>query len=293
MEFVGIDLAWGERARTGLAAVGDAGRLTASGVARSDDEIAAWLAAYAPRAEVIAVDAPLIVPNASGQRRPENLIGRAYGRYGASAHTSNRSKPQFDPPRAARLATRFGWDIDPTAERSTPRCIEVYPHAALVGIFELPQRILYKKGPDRRTGFDQLATLLESVDVLDLAHAPRWAELRATIGSPRPGDLDRIEDEIDAVVCAHVAWLWHHKRASLHVYGSLADGYIVAPPPPSHPADLKRQGVGKARTTVAPLAVAGLSTEATAALTALAASNGVSVGEQARQLIEEGLARRP
>lgn len=170
--FVGIDLAWGERASTGLATVDAEGRLTASGVARTNDEIDAWLAAHAQH------------PDASGASRP--------------------------------------------------LCIEVYPHPALVGLFELPQRILYKKGPDRRPGFEQLAGCLESIGQLQLDKSERWQAIRAIIAAPRPGDLNRIEDEMDAILCAHLAWLWRHLRSALHVYGSVAEGYIVAPPPPTH-----------------------------------------------------------
>lgn len=50
--------------------------------------------------------------------------------------------------------------------------------------------------------------------------------------NPGPGEFDRVEDELDGIVCAHLAWLWHRRRSALHVYGSYAEGYIVAPPPP-------------------------------------------------------------
>jgi Holliday junction resolvase RusA-like endonuclease len=57
-------------------------------------------------------------------------------------------------------------------------------------------------------------------------------ELSRIIADPGPGDLTRIEDELDAILCAHLAWLWHHRPEGLKVYGSLEDGYIVAPPAP-------------------------------------------------------------
>jgi predicted RNase H-like nuclease len=57
--------------------------------------------------------------------------------------------------------------------------------------------------------------------------------LRRIVAAPQRGDLTRIEDEIDAILCAHLAWLWHRHPESLQVYGSLAEGYIVAPPPPT------------------------------------------------------------
>lgn len=232
--FVGIDLAWASRNRTGLAVVDDSGRLLASAAVRSDDEIDAWLAELAPAPTVVGVDAPLVVPNATGSRPAERLIGSAFGRFGASAYPSNRSIPWFDPPRAELLAARHGWSVDPgrATDRGVPVCLEVYPHAAMIGLFSLPRRILYKKGPDRRAGFLQLVAHFETIRELRLDESPRWAEIVRLVETPARGDLTRIEDEVDAILCAHVAWLWHHRREALQVFGTLAEGYVVAPPPP-------------------------------------------------------------
>jgi predicted RNase H-like nuclease/Holliday junction resolvase RusA-like endonuclease len=245
--FVGIDLAWGPRARTGIAVVDDAGRLVQSGAVRTDDEIDRWLRTSAGDVVVAAVDAPLIVPNETGQRRCETEISRAFWRYKIGAHSSNRGRAEFNPPRAAILADRFGWSVDPASHGSVeaPVCIEVYPHPAMVGLFGLTERIIYKSGPSRAEGFAQLVQHLASIDELRLSEYPRWAELCRVVADPKPGDLTRIEDELDAILCAHLAWLWHHRPDSLQVYGSLEDGYIVAPPPPAiaePPAhDLSRQ----------------------------------------------------
>ena len=240
--YLGIDLAWKGTNRTGLAVVDQQGALVASGAVRADDEISRWIADHVADPVVVAVDAPLVVPNLTGQRVAEREIGRAYGRYGAAAYPSNRGNPLFDPPRAETIARAHGWAVDPdaTVGAGIPVCVEVYPHPALVGLFELPQRVLYKKGTDRRSGFLQLLDLLESIPELALVDHPRWQELVAIVADPRPGDLTRIEDEIDAILCAHLAWLWHHRRGALQVYGSLAEGYIVAPPPPTHASTLAK-----------------------------------------------------
>jgi predicted RNase H-like nuclease len=232
--FIGIDLAWGTRARTGMAVVDDAGRLVECGVVRTDHEIDEWLRTFAGDVVVAAVDAPLVVPNETGQRRCETEISRAFWRHKIGAHSSNRSRAEFDPPRAANLADRFGWSVDPASHGSVeaPVCIEVYPHPAMVGLFGLEQRISYKSGPARADGFAQLVQHLASIGELCLGEHPRWAELSGVVADPKPGDLTRIEDELDAILCAHLAWLWHHRQESLQVYGSLQDGYIVAPPPP-------------------------------------------------------------
>lgn len=232
--FVGIDLAWGSKARTGLAVVDDEGRLVESGAVRTDDEIDEWLRAHAREIVVAAVDAPLIVPNETGQRRCETEISRAFWRHKISAHSSNKGRVGFNPPRAAALAERFGWSIDPAGKAAvgTPVCIEVYPHPAMVGLFGIPERIAYKSGPGRAAGFIQLIEHFASIDELRLSESPRWVELSRIVSDPRPGDLTRIEDELDAILCAHLAWLWHHRPERLKVYGSLEDGYIIAPPAP-------------------------------------------------------------
>lgn len=232
--YVGIDLAWGSRNRTGLAVCDHSGRLVASGIARTDEQIDAWLEEYAARPVVIAIDAPLVVPNLTGQRPCENEMARHFGRFKASAHVANRSRPWFDPPRGEVLAARHGWSLDPSLAPSPeqPLALEVYPHAGMVGLFDLPERVLYKKGPDRPGGFARLVTLFETIPELALGKSERWRELAAIVSAPGRGDLTRIEDELDAVFCAHLAWLWVHRPGVLRTYGSIDTGCIVAPRPP-------------------------------------------------------------
>lgn len=131
-----------------------------------------------------------------------------------------------------RLAKRFGWLVDPDAPTHGDAgvCIEVYPHPAMVGLFQLSYRLDYKNGNDlrRSPGFALLVKHLESITGLELDGNRRWEQLKRTLAAPAPGDLNRAEDELDAILCAHLAWLWHHRRESLHVYGRAEDGYIVA-----------------------------------------------------------------
>ena len=237
---VGVDLAWSTRARTGLAAVDAAGAVVASTSVRDDDEIDVWLADLPEPVVNVAIDAPLIVTNATGMRECEKLVGRAYGRYDASCHPSNRGRSYFDPPRAETLAKRHGWQTDPhhVASAAVPGAIEVYPHAAMVGLFRLGRTLKYKNGliAPRRLALLELLNHVEGIDSLALAAYPRWRQLREIVeAATRPFMLDQVEDEIDAIVCAHLAWLWHIEPSQLQVYGDGVDGYIVAPPPPTDP----------------------------------------------------------
>lgn len=242
--FAGIDLAWGRRARTGLAVVSAEGALLASASVHTDAEIADFLAPYADTLATVAVDAPLIVTNPTGQRPCEREIGAVFGRYGAGAYPANTSNLHFNPPRAATLAAAMGWNTDPAhaGRPGAPGCIEVYPHPAMVGLLSLPYTIPYKAKKRRDLGSLHAAyeVLLDSMEhhlqELELPRSERWTQLRTIAASPgRKVDLQRIEDEVDAIVCAHLAWLWSQRPDALRVYGDVRSGYIVAPPPPEHP----------------------------------------------------------
>ncbi len=260
---LGIDLAWAQRGRTGLAVVDATGRLLASTSVRTDDEIATFLAPHLTRDTVVAIDAPLIVPNATGSRPCEKELGAVFRPYDAGAHPANTSHPWFDPPRGATLADCFGWDLDPRTVpfSGTPVAIEVYPHPAMVSLFGLGRILPYKNKRGRTLESLRCAVveLLDHVDrvlgpTLGLATSDRWAEIRAAVpAATRKVDLRIVEDEIDAILCAHLAWLWGRRDPHMEVFGDVEGGYIVTPGRPTvPPAHRLPQPTRPGRTTVAP-----------------------------------------
>jgi predicted RNase H-like nuclease/Holliday junction resolvase RusA-like endonuclease len=221
--------------------VDGSGALVESANVRTDEQISSWLGRHASSLVTVAVDAPLIVLNATGMRPAKKLVGASFGKYDASCHASNTSKAYMHPPRATTLAQRHGWSVDPAHVGSAeePACIEVYPHPATIGLFGLGRILKYKGGElgVRRVAFIILLDHIEAIPTLGLGSNDRWAEIRSVASnSPRQFQLDQIEDEVDAVLCAHLAWLWHTDCSALQVYGDVEAGYIVAPPPPTHPA---------------------------------------------------------
>lgn len=235
---VGMDLAWGPRNKTGLAAVDERGALVASATVQDNDEIVAWIERHAPRMGVVAIDAPLVVANVAGSRPCEQLIQAAFGRFDAGGYPSNTSNPHFDPPRALTLANRLGLGIDPAAPRREHVAIEVYPHPAMVGLFELGRTLKYKR---KKQGFTaqhaetvRLLDLMEGLEALRLRSSVDWARMRDAVEkSATAGSLGKVEDEIDAIFCAHLAWLWAQRSPLLRVYGDVDLGYIVAPNEPT------------------------------------------------------------
>lgn len=243
--YAGLDLAWSARNASGIAVVDAAGRLLQSATVRSDDDVAAWLAPHLDHLAVVAIDAPLIVRNPTGSRPVERELTRAFRHVDAGTYPSNRANPLFDPPRAETLATRFGWRA--TAERPEPNggaygstavAVETYPHPAMVTLFGLDRVIPYKPRPtrslaDRHRSLGVLMTHLEAVEPLALRTSEPWPRLRgAHDRATRAVELKRLEDELDGIFCAHLAWLWGTGSTALTAWGDDVDGFIVAPPEP-------------------------------------------------------------
>jgi predicted RNase H-like nuclease/ppGpp synthetase/RelA/SpoT-type nucleotidyltranferase len=238
MHYIGVDLAWGEVKPTGLAVLDGAGRLLHVSAATDDDSILDALAPYVGGDCLVAIDAPLIVVNATGNRPAEAALNRDFARFQAGAHPSNTGKPEFaDQPRGARLASRLKLDMDPRSGRAR-RAIEVYPHPATIALFGLGQTLKYKNKPGRdldrlRSELLVLIGLLEGLADADppmSLDSEAWRELRTGVeNAARKSDLRVVEDQVDAVVCAYVALFAHRKPTRTTTYGDFATGYIVTP----------------------------------------------------------------
>ena len=235
---VGIDLAWGMRARTGVCVAED-GRVVASSTVVDDDAIVAQVPSGPC---VLAIDAPIVVRNATGRRTCDAEVSRCFGPYHAGAYPANRSIPWLREPRAGRLADRLGAVLTPGSARRPDRrvALEVYPHAAMVVLFGLERILPYKRGRGRtlavrRAAFERLCAGLEQLAdaevPLDVSTGPRWPALRAAVaGATIQADLNRCEDELDAHVCAYVGLL--HARGSRGrtcVVGDPDGGQLVVP----------------------------------------------------------------
>ncbi|HET7668452.1 MAG TPA: DUF429 domain-containing protein [Mycobacterium sp.] len=235
MYFVGLDLAWGEKKQTGVAAIDSDGRLLHVGIAQDDASIIDAVAPFTRGDCLVAIDAPLIVNNPTGYRPAEAAYNRDFQKFDAGAYPANTTNPLFNPPRAAVLASALDLDMDPGSTASR-RAIEVYPHPATVVLFGLDKTLKYKKGPfeDRQRELLKLMTLLEGLDKetprLRANRSVAWVELRRRVeAATRPSQLDRDEDAVDAVVCAYVALYWYHRPEDVTSYGDAETGYIVTP----------------------------------------------------------------
>jgi len=247
--FIGIDLAWkSTRNPTGVAVMrGDklGARLEVLSTLGPGASVADFISAHTTANTVIAIDAPLVITNELGQRTCETAIGKKYGSRDASCHTSNlRLYPDASSIvlTDALLAQGFTHVDRATTKQSGRIMAEVYPHAAMVALWDLPKTIKYKKGSvsAKRVGLSTLRSHLTTLSktVPPLLWSGVLQEVLSTDLNELVGQsLKNHEDQLDAVFCAYLAyyfWYWGWERNEL--FGNTQLGYILNPKLGSVPA---------------------------------------------------------
>jgi predicted RNase H-like nuclease len=244
---IGLDLAWSPRNTSGAAVVvGDAagGTLTDTAILGGDDEVVGYVLRHASRGPaLVTVDAPLRVPNERGRRPAEAELGRVFGRYQAGAYPANRRLlARGGHVRGETLVAALaahGFVEAPAIEAGVParQITEVYPHAAMIGLFGLLRTLKYKTRRGRSDTERQEAwrcyqhhlAALHDADPQLRGHADLLAQDAAAL---RGRALKHYEDRIDAVLCAYIAlYAFRWGTARCGTFGTLAEGHIFTPVP--------------------------------------------------------------
>ncbi len=263
MRFVGIDLAWGRRNTTAAVALSrhpHNGSLdaTAEADALTDDEAILDFVRQADDGGglVIGIDAPLDVPNETGERPVEAALRRCFGPYQAGAHPANRRLYKGDI-RGERLAERLSAEFSiqndfhfPPGDGTVRRCLEVFPHPAHIVLFGLTRTLKYKArtGRDLVTRHAEFARLVEGIRSLAQTtpslHPPDW--LLPPLSALRASALKRYEDRLDALMCAYIAaYFWHWGEGDrCTVIGDKQTGYVITPTTPALRQCLEKRPIG-------------------------------------------------
>jgi pyridoxamine 5'-phosphate oxidase len=234
MRFLGIDFGWQGKA-SGLAALewtGVALHLIDLRLLVDTAQILNWVDAMARNDTTVAIDAPIVIPNAGGMRQADKLAHSKYGRYHAGAYPASRERAYWQRTTGlsdALLERGFQHGDTMTARAPGRYQIEVHPHAATVQLNALDRIVKYKRGTlaVRRAGLERVRSLLlerlprltPSLPIPDLPPIPATGPA-----------LKALEDQLDAIMCAYVAahwWFWGPERNE--VLGNANDGYIVVP----------------------------------------------------------------
>ncbi|WP_066424257.1 DUF429 domain-containing protein [Anabaena sp. 4-3] len=238
MKFIGVDLGWKSQP-SGLCCLQlTEGKLELVDLARKDaiTHILAWIDNCVKPTEsaLIAVDAPTLIPNATGSRLPDKLTHTYFGKYHAGCYPANQSLP------FAERTINFGLELESRgfahAPEITPQTpgryqIEVFPHPAIVHLFGLERILKYKKGRINERRLELIKLYQYIVEMLPTYEPALDVGSLLPVEIPYTGaELKATEDKLDSLICAYVAaywWYWGTQRNL--VLGDRTTGYIVIP----------------------------------------------------------------
>jgi predicted RNase H-like nuclease len=235
MNYIGVDLAWGEGTatkaakETGLVIIDDSGTVLDAGWARGIDQVVEWLVAHSTPGDVIAIDAPLVVENATGIRKCEREVAQRYGQWQVYANPSNLGRPWFGGVTLRKRLEALGFVY--TDGRTPPhpdqmQFFECYPYTTLVGAPEFGyeiERPRYKRfnsalpNPAARRDFratecdellQRMSRLTDASPALNLRSHPVTAILLNERSPLVDAAYKHREDLLDAALCAWTAALW-------------------------------------------------------------------------------------
>jgi predicted RNase H-like nuclease len=248
--FIGIDLAWSARNPSGLAALRWDGAVATlveplpEALAYSVQEIADYIGKVTLwGGVVVAIDAPLTVPNVTGRRPGETELNAVFARFHAGAHPANRQRLAGYNGGKVRgeelLSLLSSLDIQHNPiivpRQQVRQAFEAYPHPAMITLFRLNRILKYKARPTishaQRLGeFQRYQHHLRNLQKAEPRVVLPRALLSETHLTKRGRALKAYEDQLDAVFCAYIAlyyWWWGTERC--RIFGDVARGYIVAP----------------------------------------------------------------
>ncbi|UFS62554.1 DUF429 domain-containing protein [Sulfurimonas sp. HSL-3221] len=219
--YIGIDLAWAEGNPSGVAVLDGEARLVAYNYAETVEAILDVVRAY-PGCRV-GVDAPMIIPNATGHRPNELQFLKTFARYGLGVHAVNTQLFEKRFKRYAGFALYEGLEAEGIGfEEGT--LFEVYPHATILALFNGGKVLRYKASAPRETRLRAMAKLQTALfEVLTLPNS-----LKTPLGTLRGKALKAEEDFLDSLVCAYTLCYAAEKRCL--TFGDAACGVLLTPP---------------------------------------------------------------
>jgi predicted RNase H-like nuclease len=244
MYFVGIDLAWSPKNLTGIAVInGDRRKavLKTSKIVLSDSEIMDFLKENLDEKAFIAIDAPLIVPNQTGRRLAEKLVGERFRKYNAGAHPANRQRlsswsGKIRGEELSDILEKAGFQHNPYIKKfeNKNKFFEVYPHPSMVVLFKLDKILQYKAKPKRDYTFrhKEFRKYQKNLKRLENSDTPLFLPdeiIRRNLNRLKGKALKGYEDMLDAIFCAYIAYYSWKNPEKCKVLGNMKKGYIFTP----------------------------------------------------------------
>jgi len=216
-------LAWGEKNLSGFCVLELSGskknsklKILNSKLIQSIETMVDEIDKYAEHQVFVGVDAPLVIPNETGNREVEKKFNKDFAHYKISMLPANRKILQKYSPtmRTQELFYRLeaqGFKRDYTSQKVI---FEVYTHATIAMLWNNHKILPYKRKKGRNTLFikEQLGIYQKYLQKVVSPHQI----LKEDIATLKGQKLKKYEDQLDAITCAYS--IYYCQNNSAHFY---------------------------------------------------------------------------
>ena len=228
--FIGIDLAWSDTNRSAVC-ICDETQIKEVKMIDSIKSIIKLISSYKSTHHItVPIDAPLKVPNDTGNRQIEKEFIKDFAKYKISMLPVNRKllEKQFGYIKGEHLRSALE-DIGFTfGLTSSYNIIEVYPHSTIAVIFNDNKILPYKKKKGRTVEDIKVALatyqgFLKKIykdDILDTD----LANFKGT-------ELKVYEDKLDSIICAYTVQYYFKNKQKCKIYSIENQEYFITPFP--------------------------------------------------------------
>jgi putative endonuclease len=217
--YIGIDLAWGEKNPSGFCvAKPQKNKLKILDIKLlyTIDEILDEILKYKDHKVYVGVDAPLVVPNESGNREIEKNFNKDFAKYKISMLPANKKLlTKYSPTiRSVVLFERLselGFKRDYEHDKVI---FEVYTHSTIAMLWNNHEILPYKRKKGRDTKFikDQLSTYKKQLSKEFYSHKVLKEDLTPFKGKK----LKDYEDMLDALTCAYAIYYCQENESKFY-----------------------------------------------------------------------------
>ncbi len=221
--FIGIDLAWGEKNLSGFCAIElppsktkQKLKIIESKLLHSIEELLQAIDKYAEHQVFVGVDAPLVIPNETGNREVEKKFNKDFARYKISMLPANRKiLKKYSPTMRSEMLYNSlksrGYERNYNANKVV---FEVYTHSTIAMLWNNHKILPYKRKKGRNTQFikEQLEIYKNYLKKTLASHKVFKEDISAYKGQK----LKDYEDKLDALTCAYSMYHCYYNEAKFY-----------------------------------------------------------------------------
>lgn len=217
--FIGIDLAWGEKNLSGFCVLQESAKklkIIDIKLLKSIDDIVQEIQKYIDYDVHVGVDAPLVIPNETGNREVEKLFNKDFAKYKISMLPANRRlltkySPKIRSEELFLKLQEIGFKRDFNHDKSI---YEVYTHSTIAMCFNNHEILPYKRKKGRDSNFikEQLCIYRDYLKKEIHVHEV----FKKDISSLKGQGLKDYEDKLDACTCAYSIYYCQNSDARFY-----------------------------------------------------------------------------